>query len=193
MDDAQLEREIRGYAADELAKVEATDWGVLAKIVAALLDAKRRGVRIFTAGNGGSLSTASHMANDFTKGCRVHDRPGFDITCLGDANAVLTCLANDFSYEDVYSLQLETQGHPGDVLVYFSGSGKSPNLVKAAETARRLQITTIGFLGRDGGTLKSLSDLCLIAPTDSMEQIEDMHLFYQHNMVCAIRAALEAE
>jgi len=176
-----------------MAEAQKTDWGALARIIDALLDVKRSGGRIFTAGNGGSLATASHMANDFIKGCRAHNRAGFDIECLGDANPVVTCLANDFSYDDIFSIPLRTKGKPGDALVCFSGSGNSGNLAEAARTAREMGILTISFLGRDGGMLKSLSDLFLIAPSDSMEQIEDMHMLYEHNMVCAIRPILEDE
>jgi D-sedoheptulose 7-phosphate isomerase len=190
---AQIERNLAAYADEVFSLARKTDWHALARIVAALLDVKKHGCRIFTAGNGGSLATASHMANDFLKGCRVNGRPGFDIECLGDANAVATCLANDFSYADIFSIPLQTKGKRGDAFVYFSGSGNSPNLVKAAETARGMGIATIGFLGRDGGALAKLSDLYVIAPSDSMEQIEDMHMLYEHNMVCVIRSALENE
>jgi phosphoheptose isomerase/phosphoglycolate phosphatase-like HAD superfamily hydrolase len=187
----QIESHIDVYAAEVASCMQKTDWKALAKIVEVLLDVKKRNCRIFTAGNGGSHATASHMANDFIKGCRAHNRVAFDIECLGDSVAVLTCLANDFSYDDVFSLQLETKGHRGDAFVYFSGSGNSPNLIKAAEIAREKGITTIGFLGRDGGLLKDLSDLHIIAPSEIMEQIEDLHMLYEHNMVNAIRSTLE--
>jgi len=185
--------DIAQYAKEVRSILQKTDWKALACIADFFLDLKKRGGRIFVAGNGGSLSTASHMANDFTKGCRAHNRTGFDIECLGDSNAIVTCLANDFSYNDIFSIPLRTKGKRGDALVYFSGSGNSANLVEAAKTAREMGITTIGFLGRDGGALKELSDLYIIAPTDSMEQIEDLHMLFEHNMVCAIRAALEDE
>ena len=189
----RIEDDLKQYASEVQSSVRSTDWSALALIVDAFLDAKKRGAKIFVAGNGGSLATASHMANDFTKGCRAHNRTAFDIECLGDANAVLTCLANDFSFEDVFSIPLRTKGRCGDIFVCYSGSGNSANLIKAAETARDMGLQTIGFLGRDGGKLKELCDLYIIAPTDSMEQIEDMHMMYEHNMVCAIRSILEDE
>ena len=189
----QIETKIEKYASEVISYIQKTDWKALSQIINALMEAKKRGSRIFTAGNGGSHATASHMANDFIKGCRAHNRIAFDIECLSDANAVITCLANDFSYDDIFSILLETKGQPGDVFVYYSGSGNSPNLIKAAEKAGEMGIVTIGFLGRDGGALKNLSDLYIIAPTDSMEQIEDLHMLYEHNMVCAIRSVLESE
>jgi D-sedoheptulose 7-phosphate isomerase len=193
VDITQLKVKIEQYAAEVLSGAQNSDWLALSNIVDALLKTKKRNGKIFTTGNGGSLATASHMANDFTKGCRVHNRTGFDVECLGDANAVLTCLANDFSYDEIFSIPLRTKGKAGDVLVYFSGSGNSPNLIEAAKTAREMGILTIGFLGRDGGVLKGLSDFYIIAPSGSMEQIEDMHMMYEHNMVCAIRSILEDE
>jgi len=193
VDIVQINTKIEQYATDVLSAAKKSDWQALSRIARALLEAKKRRARIFTAGNGGSLATASHMANDFTKGCRAHNRAGFDIECLGDSNAVMTCLANDFSYDEIFSIPLQTKGKAGDVLVYFSGSGNSPNLIEAAKIAREMGIITVGFLGRDGGILKDLSDFYIIAPSDSMEQIEDMHMMYEHNMVCAIRSILEDE
>lgn len=193
MSNHKIKETLEQYAAVLLSETQKSDWNALAQITEELLCIKKRKGRIFTAGNGGSLATASHMANDLTKGCRAHNRAGFDAECLGDANAVVTCLANDFSYADIYSIPIRTKAKSGDALVYFSGSGNSPNLIEAAKTAREMGVITIGFLGRDGGELKGLSDFYIIAPSDSMERIEDLHMMYEHNMVCAIRSILEDE
>lgn len=178
------------YSAEIAEKLLKTDFELLEKIIQKLIETKDKGGTIFTAGNGGSAATASHMANDFTKGCRVHNREGFKIICLADSTPIVTCLANDFSYEDIFSIPLRTQGKSGDVLVVFSGSGNSPNIVKAVQTAKEMDLFTIGFSGRDGGKLKDLCDLLLIAPTDNMEQLEDMHMIYEHAMSCAIQKEL---
>lgn len=191
MDISQIESSIKHYAGQVLEKTGRSDWGNLSEIIIELIRAKERGNKIFTIGNGGSSSTASHMANDFLKGCRVHNREGFNIECLADSNAIVTCLGNDFSYDEIFSIQLKTKAKPTDILVYFSGSGNSPNLVRAAETAKDMGLTTIGFLGRDGGALKALSDYYLIAPSDVMEQIEDMHMVYEHTMASVARDVLE--
>jgi D-sedoheptulose 7-phosphate isomerase len=155
-----------------------------------LVRVKTDGKTVYTAGNGGSAATASHMCNDLLKGCRVNDREGFRAVCLADSNAIVTCLANDFSYEDIFSIQLKTCAVEGDVLVVFSGSGNSPNIISVLKTAREMGVFTIGFSGRDGGRMKDLCDLLIIAPTDSMEQIEDMHLLYEHAMICSIKQRL---
>jgi len=185
-----MERAMRAYTEDCAAKVTGSDFAVLSEIAAVIMETKHTGTRIFTVGNGGSAATASHVCNDLIKGCRVHNRRGFDAECLADSLPVVTCLSNDFSYEDVFRVQLETKAKAGDVLLAFSGSGDSENVVRAARTANAMGLTTCGFLGRDGGRLKPLCRLFVIAPTDSMEQLEDMHLVYTHALVSAIRAQL---
>ena len=178
------------YAVDVAQRVVKSDFDMLAAIVQRLLQAKTDGKTIYTAGNGGSAATASHVCNDLVKGCRVNGREGFRAVCLADSNAIVTCLANDFSYDDIFSIQLQTYAVEGDVLVAFSGSGNSPNIISALKTARGMGVCTIGFSGRDGGKMKDLCDLLLIAPTDLMEQIEDMHLLYEHAMICSIKEFL---
>jgi len=185
---------LTNYVNDCASNVQKTDFTVLAQIAEVILDAypKKGGIkkRIFTAGNGGSSATASHMVNDLVKGCRVCDRPGFDAICLSDSSAIMTCLANDFHYDDIYKIMLETYAAPDDILIVFSGSGNSPNIINACEYAKKAGMFIIGFGGRDGGKMKPLCDICLIAPTDSMEALEDMHLIYEHALVTVLRKRL---
>lgn len=178
-----MKQELKSYVNELQEAAGKSDFDALGKIASLIMDTKKSGARIYSAGNGGSASTASHIANDLVKGCRVGGNPGFEAFSLSDTVPVITCLANDFSYEEVYSIQLETYGRPGDLLLVFSGSGNSENIVRAVETAKKMGMVTIGFLGRDGGRLKALCDVFIIAPTDSMEQIEDIHLSYEHAIV----------
>ncbi len=184
---------LKNYTADCSARVMNTDFDALAKIADVILATKKTGARIYTAGNGGSAATASHLCNDLAKGCRVWERTGFRAECLADSLPVVTCLANDFSYDDIFRIQLETKANKGDVFVCFSGSGNSGNVVKAAITAHEMGLTVIGFLGRDGGKLKPLCDISLIAPTDSMEQLEDMHMLYCHALAVLLHERLKDE
>ena len=183
---------LKEYTEDCAARVCRTDFAALGEIAEVILSAKQTGATVFTAGNGGSAATASHFCNDLTKGCRVNGRPGFRAECLGDSLPIVTCLANDFSYDDIYRIPLETKAKPGDIFIGFSGSGNSGNVIKAAETAREMGVTVIGFLGRDGGKLKPLCDHYVIAPTNSMEQLEDMHMLYCHALSCLLQAKLAA-
>ena len=185
-----LENALNDYAADAAGRLMRTDFGILGRIGGILLEAKAGGKTVFLMGNGGSAATASHVTNDLVKGCRVGDTPGFRAFCLSDSNALVTCLANDFSYEEVYSVLLRTYAQAGDVVVAFSGSGNSPNILHALATAREMGLVRVGFGGRDGGKMKALCDPMLIAPTDSMELLEDLHLLYCHALVCAMRPAL---
>lgn len=181
------------YTLDCTERTRKTDFETLGKIADVILATKERGNRIFTAGNGGSAATASHICNDLTKGCRVLGRPGFRMECLADSTAVVTCLGNDFSYDDVFIIPLETKAQAGDVFITFSGSGNSENVVRAAKRAREMGVTTVGFLGRDGGKLKEHCDLYVIAPTDNMEQLEDMHMLYCHALSCLLQQRLRDE
>jgi phosphoheptose isomerase len=181
---------LEAYAADAAQRLMRTDFSVLAEVGELLLKAKGEGRSIFLIGNGGSAATASHVTNDLVKGCRAGDAPGFKAFCLSDSNALVTCLANDFSYEEIYSILLRTYAKEGDIVLAFSGSGNSPNIVHALNTAREMGLKAVGFGGRDGGKMKALCDLILIAPTESMEMLEDMHLIYFHDLVCAMRPGL---
>lgn len=181
---------LRNYAGQVAENLMRTDFDTLARIAGLILETKKNGKRIYTAGNGGSAATASHMCNDLMKGARVFGREGFRAVCLNDSSPIVTCLANDFAYEDIYSIQLRTYAEPGDLLIVFSGSGNSPNIVKGLQTAREMGLKTIGFGGRDGGKMKNYCDEILIAPTNSMEQLEDMHMLYEHDIVSLMQQTL---
>ena len=185
-----IKKQLLDYTADVAQCVVKSDFEKLAAIVQRLTQVKIEGKTVYTAGNGGSATTASHLCNDLVKGCRVNEREGIKAVCLSDSNAVITCLANDYSYDEIFSIQLKTYAVKGDVLVVFSGSGNSPNIIEALKTAREMGIDTIGFSGRDGGKMKDLCDLLLIAPAGLMEKIEDMHLMYEHAMICTIKELL---
>ena len=168
-----------------------TDFEILDNIISEIFKSKEMDRMIFTAGNGGSSATASHFINDLVKGCRVYNREGFRANCLNDSTALVTCLANDFSYEEIYSIMLRTFGKKGDLLIVFSGSGNSPNILHVCETARKIGLIVVGFGGRDGGKMKDMCDHILIAPTDSMEQIEDLHMIYIHALISSLREKLK--
>ena len=181
---------LKSYAKDCTERTMKTDFDALAAVVDLLIETKNNEKTVYTAGNGGSLATASHMCNDLTKGCRVHNRVGFNAVCLGDSTAILTCLSNDFSYDDVYKIQVETKVKAGDVLIVFSGSGNSENVVRAVIAAKKLGAKTVGLLGRNGGKLAPLCDISVIAPSDNMEQIEDIHMLYVHAISSALQKKL---
>jgi len=150
------------------------------EIAEALAKARDKGKRVYVMGNGGSASTASHMACDLGKGAITPGKKRFKVVSLPDNTASLTAWANDTSYDNVFSEQLDNLLEEGDLVIAISGSGNSPNILKALELARKRKAKTIGLTGYDGGRMKQLCDICLIVPSDSMQKIEDAHLIVEH-------------
>lgn len=147
--------------------------------------AKRR--QIFLIGNGGSGATASHFANDLLKGTVSEGKPRMKAIALTDNMPVVLAYANDCGYSTIFAEQLDALATPGDVLIAFSGSGRSTNVLRALDLAREQGLTTIGFTGRDGGQMSERCDVCVIAPCQPMEQIEDAHFVLMHLIYSAIR------
>ncbi|HYL78142.1 MAG TPA: SIS domain-containing protein [Bryobacteraceae bacterium] len=135
---------------------------------------------IFVCGNGGSASTASHFTCDIVKGAS-HNRPvRFRIMALADSLATLTAYSNDVSYESVFVEQLKNFAQPGDLVMCISGSGNSPNVVRAMEYANSAGCKTIALTGRDGGKLGPLAQLNIHVPVPHMGRIEDAHMVVCH-------------
>lgn len=149
-------------------------------VIARLERARTEGHNVFLFGNGGSGSTASHFACDLGKGTIMPDRPRFKVLCLNDNVPTLTAYANDFGYETVFAEPLISHAERGDIAIAFSGSGNSPNVLRALETAEKRGLVTIGFSGFNGGKLKDRVELHVNVPSDVMGQIEDVHLIMTH-------------
>ena len=148
-----------------------------------LIMAEQNHKHIYCFGNGGSASTASHFANDFTKGIPTKN---FQVTCLSDNIATITAIANDISYDLIYSYQLAHLLQEGDIVVAISGSGNSTNIINAANYAKEQGNLVIGFTGFNGGKLKKLSDISLHVPINNMQIVEDVHLLFNHVMMRTI-------
>jgi len=159
----------------------------IAQIVGILRRARLERRRIYLIGNGGSAATASHFANDLLKSTIAEGKPRMQVIALTDNIPVMLAYANDCGYETIFAEQLDALAAPGDVLVAFSGSGNSPNVLRALHLAQTRGLTTVGFAGRDGGQMPDRCDVCLIAPCEPMEQIEDVHLVLTHLIYSAIR------
>jgi len=145
-------------------------------------DARKNKKTIFIIGNGGSAATASHMVNDLGFGMRAHIEPSLKVMSLTDNCSVLTALANDVGYEQIFLRQLQLYSKPGDKLLVISASGNSPNLLLAAEWMRKQGGKVIGFLGFDGGKLKGLCDVPMVISTPKGEYgpVEDVHMILDH-------------
>jgi len=149
--------------------------------------ARERGATIFLAGNGGSAANANHLATDLIYGANAQGKGTFRVHSLSANASVMTCLGNDTGYEDVFAKQLEALVQAGDLLLIFSGSGNSPNIVRVLESARRLKITSIAFLGYDGGKAKGLCDHALHFPIHDMQVAEDLHMIAGHLLLKALQ------
>jgi D-sedoheptulose 7-phosphate isomerase len=149
-----------------------------------LIDTFRQGNKLLTCGNGGSMADAMHVAEEFSGRFRMDRRP-YAAIALSDP-AHLTCVANDYGFEQVFSRQVEGLGRAGDALLILSTSGNSPNLVRAAEVANQRNITVIGALGRGGGELLERCDLSLMAPGEGSDRIQELHMLAFHAIIEAV-------
>jgi D-sedoheptulose 7-phosphate isomerase len=156
------------------------------QIITVLKQARAANRRIFAFGNGGSSANASHFVNDMIKSTVQPDQPRFKLICLSDNVPTLTAYANDVSYDVIFAEPLAALAEPGDVAIAISGSGNSPNVLRAMDTAKEMGLTRIGLTGYAGGKLKDQCDLCVIVPSDSMQVIEDAHLVILHSIFLAL-------
>ena len=143
-------------------------------------EALNEGRQVFTCGNGGSASTASHFICDMVKGASYNRDKRFRMMALTDSLATITAYSNDVSYDVVFVEQLKNFARPGDILISISGSGNSPNVLRAVEWANSAGVKTIGLTGRDGGQLGKLSQLEINVGVQHMGRIEDGHMIVCH-------------
>ncbi|MCB0361597.1 MAG: D-sedoheptulose 7-phosphate isomerase [Bdellovibrionales bacterium] len=151
---------------------------------------ERKG-RLFTCGNGGSHCDAMHFAEEWTGRYRKNRRP-LGALALGESSHI-TCVSNDFGFEHIFSRQLEGLGRAGDMLVGLSTSGNSLNVIRAFEIAKKNDIRTVGLLGRDGGTLKDMSDLSIVVPAKTSDRIQEMHIKIIHSVIEAVEREMFPE
>ncbi len=171
---------IRQYR-DELAGVlRALDLARVDEIIQILERARDEERGIFVFGNGGSAATASHFAVDMVKGASMGRQKRFRIMALTDQIATITAYANDIGYDVVFEQHLRNFARPGDVVLAISGSGNSPNVLRAVEYANSIGCATIGFSGFEGGQLAALARYSLVVPSNHMGRIEDGHMFACH-------------
>jgi D-sedoheptulose 7-phosphate isomerase len=171
------------HKASVLQAIETIDLEKVGEAIGIFLRARAGGRCIFVCGNGGSAATAAHFVCDMLKGAS-YDRPlRFRIMALGDGLPTLTAYSNDVGYESVFVEQLKNFAQPGDVVLAISGSGNSPNVLRAVEYANSIGCTTVALTGRDGGQLGRLAQLNIQVSHPHMGRIEDAHMIVLH-MVC---------
>jgi D-sedoheptulose 7-phosphate isomerase len=151
--------------------------------------ALERGGAILTAGNGGSAADASHLAEELVGRFDKERGPLRAVSLCADAT-LLTCVANDYGYEQIFARQVEGIGRPGDVLVAFSTSGASPNIVLALKVARARGLKTVALLGKTGGSARGLADHEVLVPSNVTARIQEVHAFVFHVWLSLIEASI---
>lgn len=171
---------VKAYLDEEKRVLDTVSLEIFDEIVQLVGNAYDRDNQIFVMGNGGSGSTASHFACDINKGVSFHLDRRFKVICLNDNIPTMLAYANDNSYDDIFVEQLKNFLNPGDVVIGFSGSGNSKNVIKAIHYANEHAAISVGFTGFEGGQLAKIAKIALVVPVNDMQKIEDIHLIFAH-------------
>jgi D-sedoheptulose 7-phosphate isomerase len=156
----------------------------IGKIVDIIVAAFKKGNRVYFCGNGGSAADAQHLAAEFS-GRFYMDRKALPAEALHCNTSYLTAVANDYSYDVVYSRIIGGIGEEGDILIGLSTSGNSANIIKAFETAKEKKIVTVGFTGAGGGNMKTISDYLINIPSTDTPRIQESHILAGH-IICQL-------
>ena len=160
----------------------------LARAAAMVRETVRRGGTLFFCGNGGSAADAQHLATEYVVRYS-RTRRAYPAIALTTDTSLLTAAGNDLGFDEIFARQVEALARPGDLLVIHSTSGNSPNVLRAAETARLKDVRVLAFLARDGGSLRALADHSVVVPTERTDRAQEIHLCIEH-VICDI---VEAE
>jgi len=184
MSDDTLKQHLGSYVAKLTKCLNDLDFSKINAVVEAFERAWINSNHIYFVGNGGSAGNGQHLANDFVYGATKGSK-GLKVSSMAANTSVVTCLANDIGYDQIFSHQVSTFCDEGDILVLLSGSGNSPNVVSACEQAKALGVETIAITGFDGGKLKELADISIHTRVDDMQVSEDLQLIIFHMIMQA--------
>jgi D-sedoheptulose 7-phosphate isomerase len=157
---------------------------ILEKMSELIVRAIENGNKVLLAGNGGSASDAQHIAGEFI-GRFLFDRNPLPAIALSTDTSVLTCVGNDYSFDNIFDRQVRALGKPGDIFWGLSTSGNSKNILLAAQSAKTIGMPCIGFSGKTGGTMKDVFDLCILADHQRSDRIQEVHALAYH-CICEI-------
>ena len=174
--------EMIGEMVAAASRIDAPTIGLIAEVLIEAFDAGRR---VYVCGNGGSAADAQHIAAELVGRFRREGRKPLPCVALTTDTSALTALANDFGFEHVFSRQIEALGDKGDVLWVLSTSGKSPNIISAANSAKQRGMKVVAMTGGSGGELAELADVCLAAPGEWSDQVQQMHQLAYH-IICEV-------
>ena len=157
------------------------------RVAARVIESFASGGRLYAFGNGGSAADAQHLAAELI-GHYKRDRRPLPAIALSTDPSVVSCIANDYSYDDVFSRQVQALARPGDIVVGFTTSGRSPNVVAGLAAARQAGATTVLCTGRDGAAAAAHADFVLAAPADATARIQELHVLFLHLLSEAVDA-----
>jgi D-sedoheptulose 7-phosphate isomerase len=190
---------IQNYLAETQQIANNINTADIEKAISILYDAWLRKNQVFTCGNGGSASTATHFACDLMKTVAPAGKLGYKVECLNDNIPLMLALINDIGFENLYIDQLKIKFQPGDILISISvhgGAGKdkaglwSQNILKSMLYVKENGGKNIGFAGFDGGPMKEIADACIVVPADSTPLVESFHLVIEHLIVFCLKEKL---
>ncbi|MGO9594497.1 MAG: SIS domain-containing protein [Steroidobacteraceae bacterium] len=159
------------------------------RVAETIVQTLRNGNKLMLCGNGGSAADSLHLAAEFT-GRFVKDRKPLAALALSTDSPALTCIANDYTFDEIFSRQVLALGRPGDCLLAISTSGNSRNVIRAVEAARSIGVRTIGLLGREGGLLRGMCDLVIVVPSPTTARIQEAHIFIGHTLCAMVESRL---
>jgi D-sedoheptulose 7-phosphate isomerase len=151
-------------------------------IIQQIIDCYSRGNKIYFCGNGGSFADAQHLAAELS-GRFMFDREPLEVVLLGSNVSYLTAVANDYSYEDIFSRELKSSMKDGDILISFSTSGKSKNIIKAIEESKNKSVLSISFVGENKSQISETSDIVLNVPSSNTPRIQEIHKILGHTII----------
>lgn len=174
------------YINHEIETIKALDVDSINAAINLLEETRLNGGSVYIFGNGGSSTTASHYQNDFNKGISEYAEKKYDFHCLNDNIATVMAIANDISFDEVFRFQLCGRLKEDDIVIAISGSGNSKNVINGVKYAREQGCKVITLTGYDGGKLKSMADVTLHVPINSMQITEDVHMILDHLMMAVL-------
>ncbi|MCI8752622.1 MAG: SIS domain-containing protein [Lachnospiraceae bacterium] len=174
---------LQQYLNEEIRIIQSLDLNLVNTVMNILEEARLSNKNIYICGNGGSAATASHFCCDFNKGISEKQEQKYRFKCLSDNVPVMTAIANDISYEEIFRFQLKNEMSPKDIFIGISGSGNSKNVINAMEYAKEIGGVTIAVVGYNGGKMKDIADYNIHVNIDNMQISEDVHIILNHMMM----------
>ena len=157
---------------------------IISTVASLFVDTYKNDRKILFAGNGGSAADAQHIAGELVS--RFYfDRPGLSAIALTTDTSILTAIGNDYSYDKIFSRQIQANGIPGDIFFGISTRSNSKNILNGIIESKKMGITSIGLTGKYGGKMKDLCDYCICVPSEETPRIQESHLLIEH-IICAI-------